>query len=344
MRILLVCSLVLALGWIGRSHGQETAAWPGYDIQYGEWGLCHYPWTDPGPMSCVAPANAPLSGYIPFLAQIFVDRPDEDFKPAWRWRGKALFQKQHVCGGALVAPDWVLTAAHCISPDQIEKGYKVKIGAHNISNPDDGIVMDIAEVVRHPNFRTYRRDDIALVRLKPRAGVKVGNPPPFDLYGISPRPPASSPSDRPIYFIDIARPVGTPVNRMPWGFEKVTIFGWGKSKNVEGDAASPLTYRVELKALKNDFCARLDGFGASKIFDTTFCAVDARQKTCRGDSGGPVLDHTGNIIGIVSWGKRQCLGDGQPGVYTRVAAYADWVDSVISDSLRERLANGESPR
>ena len=111
---------------------------------------------------------------------------------------------------------------------------------------------------------------------------------------------------------------------------------------MEGDAASPLSYRVTLKALTNDFCARLDGFGADKVFDTTFCAVDAKQKTCRGDSGGPVIDEMGNIIGVVSWGKSRCLGDGQPGVYTRVASYAQWIDSVISESLTQRLASGEN--
>ena len=343
MRILFACCFVLALAWSERSYSQETAAWPGYEINYYQWGQCHYPWTDPGPMACAAPANAPLAGYVPFLAQIFVDRPDEDFIPAHRWRGKELFQKQHICGGTLVAPDWVLTAAHCIRPDQIEKGYKVKIGVHDISNPQDGYVMEIAEVIHHPNFRTYRRDDIALIRLKPRSDISVGNPPPFDRYGISSQFETPTQAERPIYFIDVARPVGTPANRMPWGFETVTIYGWGKSENVEGDAASPLTYHVTLKALTNDFCARLDGYGIDKVFDTTFCAVDALQKTCRGDSGGPVLDAMGHVIGIVSWGKRQCLGDGQPGVYTRVASYTDWVDSVIADSLKQRRANGETP-
>ena len=67
--------------------------------------------------------------------------------------------------------------------------------------------------------------------------------------------------------------------------------------------------------------------------ETQICAGDPGRDSCRGDSGGPLLAKTETDevvqVGIVSFGSLVC-GDGNPGVYTNVAAYVSWIE----DNLR----------
>jgi hypothetical protein len=52
--------------------------------------------------------------------------------------------------------------------------------------------------------------------------------------------------------------------------------------------------------------------------------------TCSGDSGGPLRDAAGTLVGVTSWGAG-CGRPRLPGVYTRVSAIAGWVERVLAD-------------
>lgn len=74
--------------------------------------------------------------------------------------------------------------------------------------------------------------------------------------------------------------------------------------------------------------------GLRNITNKQYCAYDpdAKNDSCKGDSGGPLQifvdnSHVSTVVGIVSFGIS--CGTALPAVYTRVASYLDWIESFV---------------
>lgn len=72
----------------------------------------------------------------------------------WPWQSSVSFQGRHVCGGALIAPRWLLSAAHCFPPENPLWEYRVTLGAVQLlSPPPDAQVLRVLRVLPHPSYR-----------------------------------------------------------------------------------------------------------------------------------------------------------------------------------------------
>jgi len=226
---------------------------------------------------------APVDAW-PFAAQVMVEEGD--------FSG--------FCGGTVLAPDWVLTAGHCVVDrnDQLltADAFQVITGTHLLMSAD-GTWSEVSEVRLHPDFFVDRfsapNNDLALLKL-------------------------STPVDEPsVPVAAVSPPAGEPA----------TVIGWGLTDPDTTTDLSEVLREVGVPVVSNAACnAEYGGI----ITDVMLCAgvLDGSADACIGDSGGPLLVEGSNgytQLGIVSFGQDCALSYG---VYTRLSEFDGWISGI----------------
>ncbi|XP_021482415.1 prostate-specific antigen-like [Meriones unguiculatus] len=230
------------------------------------------------------------------------------------WQAVVHDHDRAVCGGTLVHPHWLLTAAHCISSDS-----KVCLGQHSLDADDDtGQGIAASRSIPHPLY------DMSL--LEPRfLSPNADNSHDLMLLQLC----------KPAIITEAMRVLSLPTEEPEPG-SCCLASGWGIIKPDKSVRARELQC-VDLNLMPNDVCQMAY---LQNVTESMLCAghQGGGKNTCMGDSGGRLVCD-GVLQGITSWGGDPCAWPSRPSLFTKVTLYTNWIKVTMKDNLEVPVAS-----
>ncbi|XP_054438744.1 ovochymase-2 [Pteronotus mesoamericanus] len=246
-------------------------------------------------------------------------------KGSYPWQVSLRRRQTHICGGTIISPQWVVTAAHCVANRNSASTLNVTAGKHDLSHTEPGEqTLTIEIIIIHPYFSTKKPMDYDIALLK-MAGT--------------------------FHFGQFVGPVCLPGPRERFKAGLVcTTAGWGRL--TEEGILPQVLQEVSLPILTKEECAAALLTLKKPISGRTFLCTgfpDGGRDACKGDSGGALMCRNKKgawtLAGVTSWGLGCGRGwrnnvqrddQGSPGIFTDLSKVLPWIQNHIQIGKRRK--------